>query len=152
MAQGNEAATLAALPAEVTFKGERVEVHPLTFGTGLKLLAKCAPVVDAFARTGMPVQADGDLLAVLLYLAERHTDVLPQALSIASGLPVETIESADFDDVTALAIAIYEVNADFFGQRVAPRLQPLLARARGTAPTTGDGTTPPTPSSVPDTA
>ena len=51
-----------------------------------------------------------------------------QALSITSRCPREWIDALSIDDALRLAAAVFEVNADFFIERLAPTLQALAPR------------------------
>jgi len=50
------------------------------------------------------------------------------AIAIAARKPQDWVEALSLDDAITLATALFEVNADFFVQRVVPTLQQASGR------------------------
>ncbi|MBU9123545.1 hypothetical protein KTD15_32835, partial [Burkholderia multivorans] len=75
-----------------------------------------------------------DWLALLC----EHGDSLLTALALASRRPREWVDALALDDAITLAATVFEVNADFFVHRVAPKVgdlaQSLNGRLAGSTP------------------
>ncbi|MDG9670883.1 hypothetical protein ONV78_24300 [Hahella sp. CR1] len=106
---------------------ETLTLSPLTLGELPALIRAVRPFI---AQLG----SEPDWLALFC----DHADSLLTALAIASRQPVTWVEALALDDALKLATALFEANADFFMQRVAPgfdRLaQRLAARSPGATP------------------
>lgn len=63
-----------------------------------------------------------------LVLMADHTQDLISAVALASRQPREWVTALAVDDAIRLAAALFEVNADFFVQRVVPAIQHAAAR------------------------
>lgn len=77
--------------------------------------------IEAFARD--LAQGD-DILSVLT----RHADAVITATAIGAGVRRDWLEEQDLDVLVALAARVVEVNADFFAQRVLPRVTEAAER------------------------
>ena len=108
---------LAPLTSDVTVGGEHLTLTPIVLGE-LPVLIKA---VQPFAQQ---LQGKPDWLALLC----QHSDAILRALSIASRRPREWIDALSIDDALSLAAAVFEVNADFFIERLVPTLQALAPR------------------------
>src|SRR5690606_37043456 len=115
----SEAQALAGLGTSVEFGGERLEIRPLRFGQALDILAIAAPVVESLAGNAERIEG-GDDLSYFIGLFARHRKEVPQVLALAIGRDVAFIEGGEVDQILELFSAVYEVNRDFFDQRLAP--------------------------------
>lgn len=70
------------------------------------------------------MNGDPDWLALLT----EHGDAILDALAIAARRPREWVEALSLDNAVQLATALFEVNVDFFVQRVVPAIQSAAAR------------------------
>lgn len=93
-------------------------ITPIRVGEIPALLAAVRPFAHRL------VDADPDWLALLA----DHGDALITAISVASRRPQEWVAGLAMDDAIRLAAALFEVNADFFVQRVVPTIQHAAAR------------------------
>ena len=101
--------------------GERLELTPLKVGD-----------VPAFARAVQPVAASLSASPDWLALLAEHGEAVIDAVAIASRRPPEWVTNLALDDAVRLAEAVFEVNADFFIQRVLPSLTEAATRVSQT--------------------
>lgn len=122
---------------ELDIAGERIEVTPLRLGEFPAMLKAVRP----FATQ---LDSEPDWLSLLT----EHGEALLDALAVACRRSREWVDALALDEALNLATAVFEVNADFFVQRVAPNVTELAARIGRRL----DGLMPPTASSVQATA
>jgi len=101
-------------PVSVTVGFERVEIKPLT-------LRQLGPFTRAMS------DLDGVDLGDLVSLA-RHTESVVRAVEIATGKPEEWLWTLSVDELVTLAAAVFEVNARFFSQTLAPTITAAMNR------------------------
>ena len=128
---------LAPQAAEMEIGGAKVKIAPLRVGELPAMLKAVRP----FATQ---LEADPDWLALL----GEHGEALLDALAIACRRPRAWVDGLALDDALKLAAAVFEVNADFFVQRVAPNITELAERIGRRL----DGSMPPSDSSAQATA
>ena len=129
--RGDTFAALPPVPVTLVIGGERLDLTPLKVGD-----------VPAFARAVQPVAASLSASPDWLALLAEHGEAVIDAVAIASRRPPEWVTNLALDDAVRLAEAVFEVNADFFIQRVLPSLteaatrvsQSLGARISGAMP------------------
>ena len=124
----------------VLFRGERLEIRPLTIGQIPRLLRAAQPVVDAIIDSQVLASdsSDDGLLGFVMTLLGEHGEAVIEALAIITGKPTEHIADGDLAESAELAMKVAKVNRDFFDQR----LGPLLRRAlNGEAAADGTGST-----------
>ncbi len=120
----------------VTFRGERLEIRPLTLGQLPMFSRLVRPVVAEFFGDRHPAWLENDELMVD-ELFELHGEAIVEAAAIATGKPVEFIAgNTDASELLLLANRIVEVNRDFF-IRAAKAAQAETLRA--SQPTTVGG-------------
>jgi len=105
-----------ALSLEIA--GAELAITPIRVGEIPALLAAVRPFAHRL------VGADPDWLGLLV----DHGDALITAIAVASHRPQEWVAGLAMDDAIRLAAALFEVNADFFVQRVVPAIQHAAAR------------------------
>lgn len=105
-----------ALSLEIA--GVTLAITPIRVGEIPALLAAVRPFAHRL------VDADPDWLELLA----DHGDALITAIVVASRRPQEWVAGLAMDDAIRLAAALFEVNADFFVQRVVPTIQHAAAR------------------------
>lgn len=107
--------------------GQRLTISPLVVGELPAMLKAVRPFAEQL--TGEP-----DWLALLC----DHGDALLAALALASRQQRDWVDALALDDAITLAAAVFEVNADFFVRRVAPKVgdlaQSLNGRLAGSTP------------------
>jgi hypothetical protein len=128
---------LVPAPAVVEIDGELLEITPLRVGELAAMLRAVRPFAEQLL--GEP-----DFIRLLA----EHSESVTEAVAIAARRPKEWIDQLLVDEAIRLATVVFEVNADFFVQRVVPAVKAAAARLNA-APA---GATPSTGSSVPDTA
>lgn len=111
-----------------------VRLRPITAGQLPRFLRAVRPILAAVAATKADEGVSPEIQLIDLYV--DHGEAINAAVAIATGLPLEEVEALPLDDAMRLAIAVWEVNQDFFGQRVIPLLGPLTSMS-------GVGLTPP---------
>ena len=114
-------AALPPVPVTLVIGGERLDLTPLKVGD-----------VPAFARAVQPVAASLSASPDWLALLAEHGEAVIDAVAIASRRPPEWVTNLALDDAVHLAEAVFEVNADFFIQRVLPSLTEAATRVSQT--------------------
>ena len=119
--RGDTFSALPPVPVTLVIGGERLELTPLKVGD-----------VPAFARAVQPVAASLSASPDWLALLAEHGEAVIDAVAIASRRPPEWVTNLALDDAVRLAEAVFEVNADFFIQRVLPSLTEAATRVSQT--------------------
>ena len=119
--RGDTFAALPPAPVTLVIGSERLELTPLKVGD-----------VPAFARAVQPVAASLSASPDWLALLAEHGEAVIDAVAIASRRPPEWVTNLALDDAVRLAEAVFEVNADFFIQRVLPSLTEAATRVSQT--------------------
>ena len=119
--RGDTFAALPPVPVTLVIGGERLELTPLKVGD-----------VPAFARAIQPAAASLSASPDWLELLALHGEAVVEAVAIASRSPLEWVRDLELDDAVRLAEAVFEVNANFFIQRVLPSLTEAATRVSQT--------------------
>jgi hypothetical protein len=114
----SEFAAFGAQPTDLTIADEVLAISPIRVGEIPKILSAIKPFSDQL----MAEQIDW------LGIITQHGDSLLAAIAIAARKPQDWVEALSLDDAITLATALFEVNADFFVQRVVPTLQQAAGR------------------------
>ncbi|MBS0214032.1 MAG: hypothetical protein JSR26_12795 [Proteobacteria bacterium] len=121
--------TFPPAPVAVQLSCGALELTPVRLGDLPRLLAVVRPFADV-------ISAEPDWLALL----GAHGDGVLELLAITTRKDRAWVNDLSLDDAVQLAAAVFEVNADFFVQRVVPgitrsadKLAPLIQRL-GTTP------------------
>lgn len=124
----------------VEFGGKTIMVKPLKVGQ-----------LPAFARAIKPLTGTLEAMATgaavlnvgaFVGLVDEHSEALVQAVSIATGIPVDQINEATLDQLLVLIVGVVKVNADFFKGRLTPAILAAVNQALPqSAPTPGAGPT-----------
>ena len=142
-------------PEGVTVKagGEEVHLKPFTFGQLVKVTKHLKPIVGALKASGIwatekrgaetvfKLAEDWPLKAVDA-IAEGG-DHLMDFLEFATGKSRAWLDGLESDAGIALAKGVFEVNADFFGRKIIPLLQPLPPDGQTSSPSSS-------PADIPD--
>ena len=129
---GNDTfAVLPPVPVSVEIAGERIDLSPLKVGE-----------VPAFARTVQPLAASLSASPDWLALLAEHGEAAIAAIAVAARRPVDWVSGLDLDEAVHLAEAVFEVNADFFIQRLLPSVTQAAARIGQTLESPTFGATP----------
>jgi len=125
--------------SSVTYRGEVLDIKPLTIGALPKLVRTARPVIDAIlALDNLPAEDSPEMAGLVMDLIENHSEQVFVAAAICIGKPAEWVEGGGIDEFVTLAKKVFEVNHDFF----VLRLGPLLAdRAAKPEKSTGPGPT-----------
>ncbi len=117
----------SSIPLEIA--GVALAITPIRVGEVPALLTAVRPFAHRL------VDGDPDWLALLA----DHGDALIAAIAVASRRPQPWVSGLELDDAIRLAATLFEVNADFFVQRVMPAMQHAAARihAQMNAPLAG---------------
>jgi hypothetical protein len=110
-------AALPPVPVTLVIGGERLELTPIKVGE-----------VPAFAKAVQPVALSLSASPDWLALLAEHGEAVIEAVAIASRRPAEWVRDLELDEAVRLAEAVFEVNADFFIQRVLPSLTEAATR------------------------
>ncbi len=143
MSDMSEVQALAGAGTAVEFRSERLEIQPLRFGQALEIIAAAAPLVEGLVAYASQSGLNDDIVFFTGMLA-KHGDQVPRVLAIASGRDAEFIKGGDLAETLELCGTVYEVNRDFFDQRLAPLFARWRARLQGPERSDGAGPTPST--------
>ena len=102
---------LPPVPLILFVGGERLELTPLRLGE-----------IPGFARAIRPLASSLSVSPDWLALLDEHGEAVIEAVAIASRRPKDWLAGLELDDAVRLIEAVFEVNADFFIQRVWPSL------------------------------
>jgi hypothetical protein len=105
-------------PQSLSIAGIALEITPIRVGEIPALLAAVRPFAHRL------VDGEPDWLELLA----DHGDALIKAIAVASRQPQDWVATLTMDDAIRLATTLFEVNADFFVQRVVPTIQHAAAR------------------------
>jgi hypothetical protein len=141
----NPFAAFPAQPVSIEIAGETLSITPIRVGEVPALLATIQPFADQFAD--QLASAEPDWLAIL----STHGTALLRTLALASRQSQDWIDALPLDAAIALATTLFEVNADFFVQRVKPAVQEASLRIHACLDPVPPGRTPSTASSMPAT-
>jgi hypothetical protein len=108
---------LVPAPAVVEIDGELLEITPLRVGELSAMLRAVGPFAEELI--GEP-----DFLRLLT----EHGEAVIEAVAVAARRPKEWVDRLLVDEAIRLATVVFEVNADFFVQRVVPAVQAAAAR------------------------
>lgn len=111
---------LVAQAQSLEIAGQHLTISPLVVGELPAMLKAVRPFGEQL--TGEP-----DWLALLC----DHGDALLAALALASRQPRDWVNALALDDAITLAAGVFEVNADFFVRRVAPKVGDLAQSLKG---------------------
>ncbi len=126
--------------SSVKYRGEALEIVPLKIGQLPKLVRTARPVIDAvLALESLPDENGGELVTLVMDLIEQHDDKVFAAAAICTGKDAVWLQEGDIDEFIVLAKTVFEVNRDFFVQKLAPLLGGRAAALA--AATTGGGAT-----------
>lgn len=112
--------TEAIEPSTVDFKLNDVDytIKPITVGQVPRLLRLLGPAISEFSGGAL----DKDLVVTML---SEHGDQLLEAVALMSNAPQDVVGAMTPDDFIALAMAVVEVNTDFFVNRLVPTMEDL---------------------------
>lgn len=119
-AMATESQVFAALPPEtmvLKIGDENLDITPLRIGE-----------LPAFARAVKPIAGHLSTQPNWILILAEDGESLIQALAIACRRPPEWLAALSLDEAIQVAEAVFEVNADFFIQRVVPQLQRVSQR------------------------
>ena len=108
---------LPPVPLIIFVGGERLELTPLKLGE-----------IPGFARAIRPLASSLSVSPDWLALLDEHGEAVIEAVAIASRRPKDWLAGLELDDAVRLTEAVFEVNADFFIQRVWPSLSEAAAQ------------------------
>jgi len=112
--------TFPPVPQVVTVAGTALELTPIRLGELPRILAAVRPIAA-------DLSAEPDWLALLA----RHGEAVLELLALATRRDRAWIEGLALDEAVTLAAAVFEVNADFFVRRIAPKVGDLAQRLNG---------------------
>lgn len=141
LTEGDDLDVLAPAAAVVMAGGERLEILPLTIGVLPALVRTARPLIDkVLAMPDLPGHDDSDdVVALVMDLVESHGEQLFDATALCTGKTSDWVQKLDLAEFAEVATTVFEVNRDFFAQK----LVPLLAGRARAKPTTGAGQTAP---------
>ncbi|MBB4726341.1 hypothetical protein [Xanthomonas arboricola] len=114
----------------ITFRGEQLEVTPLTLAQIGPFIKATRPIIGRVIVAASLVSAGAtiEVAALMMDVLEQDADAFAKGGAIVAGKPESWVGGASLADAAALAEAVVELNEDFFGQRL-----PSLMRAAGKA-------------------
>lgn len=134
----NDLDVLDPASTPVTFDGRSLALRPLKVGVVPAIVRVAKPIIEDLASRDLLLGTDGgvdlDLGSILSFIGE-HGDAIFEAVSLATGLPVEELQEGDIGEFVVLAKAVVGVNRDFFTRTLVPLLAGLARGSRGAGPT-----------------
>lgn len=121
----------------VKFRGERLEIKPLTIGKLPKFMRLARPIIEAVvSRDDLPDE-DAGLINLIVKLIAEHGEAAVEAMAIVTGKPAAWIEEGSPAEFPALVRGFVAANKALFGQWIAPQaVGPAVpATADGSGPT-----------------
>lgn len=135
--------------SSVTYLGEQLDIRPLTIGQLPRLVRVARPVIDAVLKLEeLPDENSDDMVKLVLDLVDNHSEAVFAAAAICTGKTAAWLEDGALDEFVLLAKTVFEVNRDFFAQKLAP----LLGGRAASLAALGSGRTPSSSSSSTGTA
>ena len=96
------------------------------------LIPEAVDALEADAAEDTQEDAAGGMSFVeLAMLILDHRNDVAKMIQAATGKSSEWVGERDLDDIAKLAVAVIEVNRNFFVQRLAPAIAELLAEVSG---------------------
>ena len=124
-------AVLPPVPVDIRVAEQTIALTPLVLGE-----------LPAFAKAIQPFTSDLAIEPDWLRLLGSHGEAMIDAMAIASRQPREWIAGLALDEAILLAQTLFEVNADFFIQRVVPKLGEAVNRISNQLLSADHGPTP----------
>lgn len=113
---------------KVMAAGDEISILPFTFGQLPNATKLMFPVVDSLKKSGILVIEGGNIslvsdwpLRVPEILMEGGEPVM-QLCAFATGKPRSWLDTVQMDEGVSIAMAIFQVNSDFFARRIAPMM------------------------------
>ena len=129
-------------PAVVQFRGERLEIRPLTVGQLPRFARLAKPIIAGLLDSALDDTAESGLIDVLLDVVGDHGEAAIEATALVTGRPVEWLEAGNPAEFLALVSAVFQVNRDFFTHQVVPVLATLRPSAAGAGPMPSSSSSP----------
>lgn len=116
---------------EIQVGGETLVLAPFAFGKITKVLKHATTIItmisslpeNAFDAEGKLNLEDPSVTVILMIQMAEGGDVLLDLMSLATDKPRAWIEALNPEEGIRLLMKIWEVNHDFFTQRLAPLMQ-----------------------------
>lgn len=119
----NNFSALPPVATSIIINDEAIEIIPIRMGE-----------LPAFTRAVQPLAAHLSTSPDWLALISEHGEALINILALATRQPHEWIAALALDDAIRLASIVFEVNADFFIQRLLPSITEAAARLEARMP------------------
>lgn len=111
---------LSPRPVVVKVAGEEIGITPIR----VKELAAFAAAVKPILLGAGGVGENMDVPALLL----AHPQSIVDTVTVGARKPRDFVDALEIDELVILAMAVVEVNADFFARRVAPAVTAGVTR------------------------
>ena len=129
---------------DIEVGGELITLRPFAFGKLPKVISYLGDMIGLFNNVPEEVlialqddQADQphwkmnpDLVAFFTTTVELGGDNIMNMMALAVNKPRAWVEELDPDDGLMLLMGVFEVNYDFFKQRLGPMFQTITGRAK----------------------
>lgn len=133
----DELDVLEPASVEVTYRGARLQLRPITIGAVPRLVREARPVINALMDAAWlsGEGGEGAFLEGILSMVEEHADAACRAVAICIDREADWVQGGDVAEFFDLAVKVLEVNRDFFTHRIAPLLGGRLGTVLGAGPT-----------------
>lgn len=98
---------------------EVIKITPFRFG-------QFQEVIKHISTLKASMSADGDV--DIMKLIAEHGNEVGDVIALATKKTIAQVNDLSLDEICELALAIVEVNRDFFSQRLTPKLREMGAR------------------------
>nr|WP_281720095.1 DUF6631 family protein [Nitrosomonas nitrosa] len=119
----NNFSALPPVATSIEVNDETIDITPIKMGE-----------LPALSRAVQPLAAHLSASPNWLALIAQHGDALIEVLVIAVRRPREWVATLELDDAIKLASTVFEVNTDFFIQRLLPSITEAAARLEARMP------------------
>lgn len=137
---------LAHAPVAVEYRGETLQVTPITIGELPAFARAVGPAAPALLALGKSFESGEETTLAAMDLLEVHGQAVTELVAVGVRRPAEWVRGATRpEELLSLLGVVMQVNADFFRRHL------VLAhiRLQGEAAAAGAGLTPATSSSLP---
>lgn len=123
-----ELAQLFPTGKEISISDANLTIKPFKFGELPKVFKAIEPLTPTLSRMFVEKQADVSTIASMI--AEGGDSVI-DLMVVGSKQPREWVTELEIDEGVELLVSIIEVNADFFIQKVLPRMNAKMEAFNG---------------------
>lgn len=124
----NELTALFPTGKQISICGENLTIKPFKFGELPKVFKAIEPITGTL---GSLLQSRSPDITVIANLISEGGESIMDLMCIAAKVPRSKLDEMEMDDGVELLVSIFEVNADFFIQKVLPLVNAKMTKTVG---------------------